>query len=122
MSWFSRTIDAIKGSEDFSELKASSIRDILTGRILTKKMVWKQYGLVALIALLVFFYIDNRFYCEKQLAREIQLEKQIRDVKYESLTISAELMKISRQSYVQKVINEKGIPLKENKNPPVVVE
>ncbi len=122
MSWFSRTIDAIKGSEDFSELKASSIRDILTGRILTKKMVWKQYGLVALIALLAFFYIDNRFYCEKQLAREIQLEKQIRDVKYESLTISAELMKISRQSYVQKVINEKGIPLKENKNPPVVVE
>ena len=47
-------LETIKGNEDFSELRASSLRDILTGRILTKRVIWKQYGLAALIALLAF--------------------------------------------------------------------
>lgn len=122
MSRIKNILEAIKGSEDFSELRASSLRDILTGRILTKRVVWKQYGLAALIALFAFFYIDNRFYCEKQLAKEIKLKKQLQDIKYESLTISAELMKISRQSYVQRLIIEKGIDLKDNKTAAVAVD
>ena len=122
MSKFKKIIDEIKGNEDFSELKSISLRDIFTGRIFTKKIVVKQFLLIGLIAFCAFFYVDNRFYCEKQLAKEAKMKKEIRDLKYESLTISAELMKISRQSHVQKMINEKGIPLKENKTPPIVVE
>jgi hypothetical protein len=37
MSWFSKIIENIKGSEDFSELKSSSFRDILNGNIFTKR-------------------------------------------------------------------------------------
>lgn len=122
MSWFKKITDAIRGSEDFSDIKSSTARDILNGNILTKKFFQKQYGLLIMIAALTFLYVDNRFYCEKQLANEIDLKKKILDAKYESLTISAELMEISRQSNVMKLVNANGIDLIESQSPPVVIE
>src|ERR1035437_6804214 len=122
MSWFKKITDAIRGSEDFSDIKSSSLRDILNGNILTKKFFQKQYGLLIMIAVLTFFYVDNRFYCERQLANEIDLKKKIQDAKYESLTISAELMEISRQSNVMNKVNENGINLIQSTTPPIVIE
>jgi len=122
MSLFKKIIEAIRGSEDFSDIKSSTLRDILNGNILTKKFLQKQYGLLILIAALTFLYVDNRFYCETQLAKEIELKKKIQDVKYESLTISAELMQISRQSNVMAKVNESGINLIQSTTPPFVIE
>jgi len=122
MSWFKKIADAIRGSEDFSDIKSSNVRDVLTGNILTKNFIRKQYGLIIMIAVLAFLYIDNRYYCETQLAKEIELKKQIQDAKYESLTISAELMEISRQSNVMKAVNDNGLNLIENTTPPIVIE
>ena len=122
MNFFKRIKDAIRGSEDFSDIKSSSIRDFLNGNILTNKFLQKQYVLLIMIAALTFLYVDNRFYCETQLAKEIDLKKKIQDVKYESLTISAELMEISRQSNVMNKVNENGINLIQSTTPPIVIE
>ena len=122
MSWYRKIADAIKGNEDFSDIKSSSVRDILNGDILTKKFFQKQYGLLIMIAVLTFLYVDNRYYCETQLAKEIELKKKIQDGKYESLTISAELMEISRQSNVMREVNVNGLGLIENTTPPIVIE
>ena len=122
MSWFKKIAEAVRGSEDFSDIKSSSLRDFLNGDILTKKFFQKQYGLVIMIAFLAFLYIDNRYYCETQQAKEIELKKKILDAKYESLTISAELMEISRQSNVMKAVNDNGLGLIENTTPPIVIE
>lgn len=122
MSWFSKITKEIVGSEDFSELKSSSIRDFLNGNILMKNFLRKQYLLLIMIAVLSFIYIDNRLYCEKQLSRAIQLEKQVLDLKYESLTISSELMQISRQSSVQRMLQQRNIDLKESRTPPVMID
>jgi hypothetical protein len=122
MSFFKRITDAIRGSEDFSDIKSSTVRDILNGNILTKKFLKKQYGLLIMIAALTFLYVDNRFYCETQMAKEIDLKKKIIDLKYESLTISAELMEISRQSNVMDKVNASGISLVQSTTPPFVIE
>jgi hypothetical protein len=122
MGWFKKISEAIKGSEDFSDIKSSTVRDIFNGNILTNKFLQKQYGLLIMIAALTFLYVDNRFYCETQLAKEIELKKKIQDVKYESLTISAELMEISRQSNVMNKVNESGINLIQSTTPPIVIE
>jgi len=113
--------EAIKGSEDFSDIKSSTVRDILNGNILTKRFFQKQYGLLIMMAILTFMYVDNRFYCETQLAKEIQLKKDIQDLKYESMTISAELMTISRQSNVMNTVNSRGLNLVETSTPPIVI-
>jgi len=122
INFFKKILDAIRGSEDFSDIKSSTIRDILNGNILTKNFFQKQYGLLIMIAALTFLYVDNRFYCETRLAKEIDLKKKIQDVKYESLTISAELMEISRQSNVMNKVNESGINLIQSTTPPIVIE
>ena len=70
----------------------------------------------------MFLYVDNRYYCETQLSKELKLKREIQDVKYESLTISAELMEISRQSNVRKMIKERGLTLSESNTPPIVLE
>jgi hypothetical protein len=122
MSWFKKITDAIRGSEDFSDIKSSSVRDVLNGNILTKKFFQKQYLLLIMIAGLTIFYVDNRYYCETQMAKEIELEKKIKDIKYESLTISSELMQISRQSSVLKAVNDSGLNLIETISPPILIE
>ena len=121
MSWFMKMAEAIKGSEDFSDIKSSTVRDILNGDIFSKKIFKKQTKLMIMIALLMFAYVDNRFSCERQLATEIELKKKIQDVKYESLTISAELMKISRQTSVLNMINTRGVDLVQTSTPPIVI-
>lgn len=122
MSWIKKIAEGIKGNEDFSDIKSSTIRDIINGNFLTKKFFQKQYILLLMIAFLLFMYIDNRYYCETQMIKVIEMKKKIQDVKYESLTISAELMELNRQSNIQNMVKEKGLNLVETNIPPVVIK
>jgi hypothetical protein len=83
MSWFSKIIENIKGSEDFSELKSSSFRDILNGNIFTKRFFIKQIGLGNDCRA---FYIlhCNRYEYESELTYQNKLKKEVQDKKYES--------------------------------------
>lgn len=125
MSWIKKTFSNIKENEtvrDFKSAKMGEIfRDILNGDILTNEFFQKQYGLIIMLAVLMFMYVGNRYSCEAQLAKQIELKKDIQDIKYESLTISADLMELSRRSKVLKMINERGINLVEMKTPPVII-
>lgn len=121
MDRFYKILEAIFGAEAVAEIRSSKIRDFLNGNILQKKFIQKQYGLFALIAALIFIYIDNRYYCESQIAEEIKLKKELEDIKFESLTISAELTTLSRRSYVMNYINEKELTLKESPVAPIVI-
>lgn len=121
MNFFSKIWQTIIGSEDFSELKSSKLRDFLNGNILQKKFIQKQYGVLTLIAVLIFLYIDNRYYCENQIAEQVKLKKELQDTKYESLTISAELTTMSRRSYILDYINKKNLGLKESPVAPIVI-
>jgi hypothetical protein len=122
MAWLKKIAEVIIGSEDFSDIKSSTLRDVLNGEILSKNFFKKQYGLIIMISLLAFFYVDNRYSCETQLAKSIELKKQIMDAKYESLTISAQLMELSRQSNVLKAVKDRGLGLVQPVMPPVVIE
>ncbi len=122
MSWIRKIAEGIKGNEDFNDLKSSTLRDIINGNILTKNFLKKQYPLLILIAFLAFLYVDNRYYSETQLSKVLKLKREIQDIKYESLTISAELMEISRQSNVRKMIQERGLSLSDSNTPPVMIE
>ncbi len=122
MSFWNKIIESIKGNEDFSELKSSKFRDFLNGSILSKNFITKQYRLLLMIAALAVIYIGNIYYCEKQIAKEVELKKRLQDVKYEALTVSAELTKLSRRTYVLDYINSKGLELKESPIAPVIIQ
>ena len=115
-------VEKIRQSEDLSDLRSSSVRDILNGNILTKKFIRRQYLLIILMVVLSIVYIDNRYSSEKQITRITELKRKIQDAKYESLTISAELMEISRQSNILLMLESKGIDLRPGDTPPIVID
>ena len=122
MSFLKNISERIRQSEDLSDLRSSSVRDILNGNILTKKFIRRQYLLIIFLVVLSIGYIDNRYASEKQIANMVMLKKNIQDAKYESLTISAELMEISRQSNLLLLMESKGMQLKPGSTPPIVIE
>ena len=91
-----------------------SIKDIqswLNGEKLRSEKMKKQYPLLLLIAVLVFLYILAGYGAAEQQHRLTDLKKEMLDTKYEYMTISAELVKTTRQSQVAAELEQPGLHL-----------
>jgi hypothetical protein len=119
---FNDIIDRIKQSEDYQEIMKLNIKEFFNGNILTKNFLKKQYLLLILIVVLAALYTDNRYASERQITRINELNKKIKDARYESLTISANLMETSKQSNIASMLEARGINLMQGTKPPVVIE
>lgn len=95
-----------------------SILYVLGGGILKEDFIIKHTRLVVLLVILVFFFIGNRYTCMQKLREIDRLQQQLRDVRFEALSISSELTGNSRQSQIESLIEEQGIELEVAKNPP----
>lgn len=115
-----------KGVEKIKELNKQkpSFRDLIDGSILTRDYVVSQLPILIFLAVLMMVYIANKYHSEK-LAREIEnIQKDIKELKCEKLSVQSELMSISKQSEVAKLIEEKGMDLMLLIEPPkkIVIE
>lgn len=97
------------------------IQAFLNGDILRSGWLRKQYKLLALIAVLVFVYILGGYNSMQQHHRLSDLKNEVRDAKFEYLTISAKRAEMTRQSQIVRALNEHGSPLRENRKPAVEV-
>jgi len=97
---------------------ASFIKELLSGSMISEKIILKNLGYVSLITLLAAIYIGNRFHAEKLTRETTRLQKEVRDLRAEALSTSASLMDVSRQSEVYRLVREKGLNLEELKTPP----
>jgi cell division protein FtsL len=94
----------------------SFMKELLSGG-LTTKIILKNLWYIMLITSLAAIYIANRFHAEK-ITRDItRMQREVRELRAESLSISAELMFVSRQSEVYKLVKERGLDLEELKVP-----
>ena len=86
---------------------------ILGGGILKEDFIVRHTKMIVLVVVLIFIFIGM------QRLREIdRLQQQLRDVRFEALSISSELTGNSRQSQIELLIEEQGIELEAAKNPP----
>jgi hypothetical protein len=97
---------------------ASFIKELLSGSMISEKLILKNLGYVSLITMLAAIYIGNRFHAEKVTRETSRLQREVKDLRAEALSTSADLMYISRQSEVYKLVREKGLNLEELKTPP----
>ncbi len=67
-------------------------------------------------------YIANRYNAMRITRQVNELQAEIRELRARSITIAAELMNLSRQSQVAKMVQEKGLDLKESVTPPRVLK
>lgn len=98
--------------------KSLSFRDLVDGNVLTRKAVLKQSRFVVLLVLIAFVSIANRNHAEKTVIRLNSLQRDVKELRSKSITISSELVKISRQSEVVKLVGQYELGLEENLEPP----
>ena len=95
-----------------------SIIYILGGGLLKEDFIVRHTRMIVLVVILLFFFIGNRYTCMQKLREIDRLQQQLRDVRFEALSISSELTGNSRQSQIELLIEEQGIELEVAKNPP----
>ena len=112
----------LSGKEEFKEFKGTSFKEFLQGRFLAESHVGKYWGYLAFLVFLGVLYIGNRYQMEHLLDRQADLIHELKDLKYEAITTSSELMNMSKQSEVMERVQEEGIDLKVLKTPPRKLE
>lgn len=94
------------------------IRELISGSMVSDRILFRNFGFILFLTLITALYIGNRFHAEK-ITRELsKLGREVRDLRAESLATSAELIQLSRQSEVFRLVREKGLGLEELKIPP----
>ncbi|MFO8002233.1 MAG: FtsL-like putative cell division protein [Marinilabilia sp.] len=114
--------DFLSGKEEFKELKGISFKEFLHGRFLAEKGIGRHWGYLAFIVFLGVLYIGNRYQMEHLLDRQARLLDDLKDLKYEAITTSSELMNMSKQSEVMERVQKEGIELEVLKTPPRKLE
>jgi hypothetical protein len=98
--------------------KSLSFRDLLDGNVLTRKAVLKQSRFILLLVLIAFMPIANRNHAEKTVIHLSRLQSDVKELRARSISTSAELVRISRQSEVKHLVNMNELGLEENLEPP----
>ncbi|WP_291859331.1 FtsL-like putative cell division protein [Marinilabilia sp.] len=114
--------DFLSGQEEFKELKGISFKELLYGRFLAEKSVGQHWGFLAFLVFLGVLYIGNSYQMEHHLDRQADLLHELKELKYEAITTSSELMNMSKQSEVMERVNNAGIELEVLKTPPRKLE
>jgi len=112
-------VEKKKGKNKESRVKPGSfMKEILSGTMVTEKIILKNLWFILLITFLAAIYIGNRFHAEKITRESTRLQREVKDLRAESLATSADLMYLSRQSEVYDLVREKGLNLEELKTSP----
>jgi len=114
-------MEAVKeeSKETGKQIKPGSIiKELLSGSMVSEKIILKNLGYISLLVFLAAVYIGNRFHAEKITRESTKLQREVKDLRSESLSTSADLMYISKQSEVFSLVKERGLNLEELKTPP----
>lgn len=98
------------------------VSDFLTGNILTRESIARQFPFMMFLVLLAVIYISNHYRYDRLMRREQALRQEVKNLRAESVTTAATLMQISRQSEVVKLVNQKNLELEESTTPPKVIK
>jgi hypothetical protein len=108
----------VSGTQEEQETPKFRIRELLDGTILVRENVLKQLPFVLFLTLLGIIYIGNRFHAERMVRKISEMKTEVGNLRSEEITITSELMNISRPSEVAALVASKNMGLKESMVPP----
>jgi hypothetical protein len=112
-------VEFIPEKKERKELQTQfSLKGLIDGSLLAKDAVVKQLPFFLFLAFLAIVYIANRYHAEKIVGESTRLEQQMKEYRAKSMSISSELMFLSKQSGVMQMVERKGLGLKESVEPP----
>ena len=112
-------------AKEGDEAPSASLRlsDILGGEFLLT-FVRRQAWLIILIVLITTAYVAVRYQCQQDAIDISQLEKDLVNAKFEALSSSSNLTRMSRQSNVQRMLSalDSISPLEKADQPPYIID
>ncbi|MBR2153109.1 MAG: hypothetical protein IJ901_00615 [Bacteroidaceae bacterium] len=100
-------VEAIKkftNEEDDNDMGELSLRSVLGGDVLGSKFFLKQVVFVMFCVVLMLLYTGNRYASQQDAILIDSLRQDLQNVKYNVMTQSSELMNLTRQSNVEKML------------------
>jgi hypothetical protein len=111
-------VNKAAGLQEEQDTPKFRIRELLDGTILVRENVLKQLPFVLFLTLLGIIYIGNRFHAERMVRKISEMKTEVGNLRSEEITITSELMNISRPSEVAALVASKNMGLKESMVPP----
>lgn len=90
---------------------------VFGGSVLTGDFFLKNMKFIILIVVIMVVFISHRYTVLQKMSDIERLQGELKDVKYESLTISSQLTEASRQGEIEKRVEEEGLGLQVTNEP-----
>ena len=104
-------------TEGKKKKKVGIVSYIMGGRLFVSNIITKNALLLALIAFYAFIYVSNRYEYEQELLRIDRLTKQRDKLKNNLLTLKSEFSYKSRQTEIEKFLQNRNSDLKTPSKP-----
>jgi hypothetical protein len=88
------------------------------GEIIESGFIEKHAKMIVLITVLFFVFIGNRYTCLQKLREIERLQRELKEARFEALSVSSELTGNSKHSQVEALVMEQGIDLEAATAPP----
>ncbi len=100
----------------FDKIKKSFVH-VFGGNILTEGFIVNNMRFFVVLLIIIFVFISHRYTYLHKMSEIERLQRELKDAKYESLTISSNLTEASRQTEIEKLINHYGLEIKISNEP-----
>jgi len=98
------------------------IMHVMGGTVLTGGFFTKNLRFIAIFILLVVLYISNRYTVSDRMSKIERLQHELKDAKYESVTISSKLIGVSREIKIKELVEKNGLDIDFTKEPVYKIE
>jgi len=98
--------------------KKITVRGVLNGKFFESEWFRRNRILLLVIFFMLFINISVRYKSEKVIREMTALEDSLIDLRSKSISIAADVMKLSRQSMIIERVKKSGIDLETSKVPP----
>ncbi len=97
---------------------AFSFREIINGDIFAREQLMKNLWYILFVVFLTVVYIYNKYKTENVLIEIIKTQSQVKELRAYSVSNANELMSLSKESEVVRLVKKSGLNINELKMPP----
>lgn len=105
----------------FDNIRKSFVH-IFGGSVLTENFFLRNMRFILVVVLIMFVFISHRYTVLRKMSEMEKLERQLKDAKYESLTFSSALTEASRQTHIEKMVEQAELGLSVTNDPVYRIE
>jgi hypothetical protein len=114
-------IEFVDQKTEQKEIRRGTVWDVFDGSVLTRDRVVRQLPFVFFVTFLIILYIGNRYHAEKVIRQTMELQTELKELRARQISTASELEFISRQTEVARLVESRGLGLKEAVEPPVKI-